>query len=43
MSGLPRIGFSSWWVLLRLIPGGALVGFLLLAFVRWPALEPEAD
>jgi hypothetical protein len=39
---LQRAGFSRWWVLLCLIPGGAFVGYVLLAFVPWPALEPEA-
>jgi hypothetical protein len=36
---LQRAGFSPWWSLLGLIPGGPFVGYLLLAFVPWPALE----
>lgn len=38
---LQRAGFSPWWLLLCLIPGGAFVGYLLLAFVPWPALERD--
>jgi len=36
---IQRAGFSPWWVLICLVPGGPFVGFLLLAFVPWPALE----
>jgi hypothetical protein len=36
---LQRAGFSPWWVLICLVPGGPFVGFLLLAFVPWPSLE----
>jgi hypothetical protein len=35
---LQRAGFSPWWVLLCLIPGGPFVGYLLFAFLPWPAL-----
>lgn len=36
---LQRAGFSPWWVALCLVPGGVFVGYLLLAFVPWPALD----
>ena len=36
---LQRAGFSPWWLVLCLIPVGAFVGYLLLAFAPWPALE----
>ncbi|MBO9557388.1 MAG: hypothetical protein J7515_02230 [Caulobacter sp.] len=36
---LQRAGLSPWWLLICLLPGGAFVGYVLLAFVPWPALE----
>lgn len=40
---LTKAGFSPWWALLGLVPGVSLVAYWVFAFVRWPALEAEAD
>jgi uncharacterized membrane protein YhaH (DUF805 family) len=40
---LRRIGFSTWWALLCLIPITALIGIWALAFVRWPSPRATTD
>ena len=35
---LSRMGFSPAWLLVCLIPFGAVIGLWVLAFTRWPAL-----
>lgn len=37
---LRRAGYSGWWCLLFFVPFGNLVGLWVLAFKRWPALQP---
>jgi hypothetical protein len=40
---LKRAGYHPAWVLVSLIPGGALVGLWIFAFARWPVLiDPDA-
>jgi len=36
---LRRTGHSGWWSLLAFIPALNWVGFWVLAFVRWPAVD----
>lgn len=34
-----RAGYSRWWCLLWFVPGLNIVGFWLLAYIRWPSLD----
>jgi uncharacterized membrane protein YhaH (DUF805 family) len=38
-----RIGRSGWWSLLILARPGAIIGLWLMAYARWPAIEPRRD
>jgi hypothetical protein len=37
---LRRAGFSGWWCLLLFVPFVNFIGLWVLAFKRWPALQP---
>jgi uncharacterized membrane protein YhaH (DUF805 family) len=39
---LKRTGHSGWWSLMIFIPLVNLVGFWLLAFVKWPAVDGKS-
>lgn len=34
-----RLGVSTWWFLIAVIPGGGFVGLWMLAFAEWPVLS----
>lgn len=38
-----RTGLSTWWFLLCLFPGGAVLALWGLAFADWPALSKRAN
>jgi hypothetical protein len=40
---LGRLGFSKWWTIVYFIPFVNIVGIWILAYVRWPAVNPEQE
>ena len=32
-----RTGYSPYWALLSIVPGGLIIGIWVIAFARWPA------
>jgi uncharacterized membrane protein YhaH (DUF805 family) len=39
---LRRAGYSSWWVLLVLVPLVNVVALWAFAYIRWPAIDRES-
>jgi hypothetical protein len=39
---LSRAGYSQWWCLVFLVPGGFIVWLWVIAFVRWPTADRPA-
>lgn len=39
---LKRTGHSGWWSLIIFIPLVNLIGFWLLAYVKWPAVDGKS-
>ena len=37
---IQRTGHSGWWSLLVFVPPAAVAGLWVLAYRRWPALDP---
>jgi uncharacterized membrane protein YhaH (DUF805 family) len=40
---LRRVGLSGWWCVIALIPVLNMVGLWVLAYVRWPAVDPASS
>ena len=38
-----RIGRSGWWSLLVLAGPGFIIGLWLMAYSRWPTIEPKTN